>query len=380
MPRKKADPGKMVKTSVPGIYKRNGAFIVRVYDPETKKRDNFPAPTFDRAKEIKRNAESGKKLRKRSASAVTVRQWAGEYSKTGKDGQWLTLFPRPAETTMRHNRERVKQFVEDFGDRLLSSITPLEAAEWAIENMQRVMVVKALFNDAVRVRLIEESPFAHVDGPSKKARDIIVLTDSELANLVATAGRKLGEYGRLVFGPMILFAAWSGLRPGELFMLDGDNIHPEFIQVKTQWSTKLAEETDTKSHKPREVVLLPEAERAAKMLPSLEPGYPVFPAKRGQRMTGRTLGDYWRQVRGAFVDTLPERHDLRRREAEEDFMDFYELRHRFGTELAHLGCSQYEIADQMGHSDNGATALKHYIKTDKQRLADNVRERVRRAA
>jgi hypothetical protein len=34
----------------------------------------------------------------------------------------------------------------------------------------------------------------------------------------------------------------------------------------------------------------------------------------------------------------------------------------------------------MGHSDNGATALKHYIKTDKRRLADNVRERVRRAA
>jgi integrase len=377
--RKKADPGKMVKTSVPGIYKRNGAYIVRVYDPETKKRHNYPAPTFDKAKDIKRNAESGKRLKKRTGqAAMTVRQWAGDKD---IEGQWLKLFPRPAESTMLHNRERVKQFVHDFGDRLLSGVSPVEAAEWAIDNPYRVIVVKAMFNDAIKLQLIEESPFSHVEGPSKQSRDIIVLTDEELLLLMASASRKLHEYGQKVFQWMILFAAWTGMRPGELFMLDGDNIDFEqgIVQVKTQWNSKLAKETDTKSHRPREVVLLPQAERAAKHLP-LEPGYPAFPAIRGQRMTGRVLGDYWRQVRGAFVDQLPERHDLRRREALGDFMDFYELRHRFGTELAHLGCSQYEIADQMGHSDNGATALKHYIKTDKRRLADNVRERVRRAA
>jgi hypothetical protein len=40
--------------------------------------------------------------------------------------------------------------------------------------------------------------------------------------------------------------------------------------------------------------------------------------------------------------------------------------------MAEHGFNQFEIAAQMAHTDNGATALKHYIKTDRDRLFERI--------
>jgi integrase len=75
-------------------------------------------------------------------------------------------------------------------------------------------------------------------------------------------------------------------------------------------------------------------------------GQALFVTPTGRGMGGATSHYYWHPVRCAFG-----RPDL----------DFYALRHFYGTHLASLGVSAENIAQAMGHTDGGKLALTTYI-------------------
>jgi integrase len=118
----------------------------------------------------------------------------------------------------------------------------------------------------------------------------------------------------------------------------------------------------------REVVLLPRARAAIERLPVSPEGW-LFLTQRMSRFTQRNLHYYWDPVRRTFTDRLPASHWLKLRLAERGIggnLDFYELRHFFGTALAQppagiRPASPYEIAKMMGHKDGGQLAMKVYI-------------------
>ena len=115
-----------------------------------------------------------------------------------------------------------------------------------------------------------------VSRPGEGARDGATLVKAalpelyvaELDALVATAAGVHGLYGRHVFGPLIQAAAWTGLRPGELFALFPSDVDLDQrrIRVSRAVNAKTSEEFTKTEGGERTVPLLPEAEEAFRRL------------------------------------------------------------------------------------------------------------------
>lgn len=436
---RKAVPGKMVRAAE-NIWRRGdtktGTLIVRVWNPAKngkggKENVAIPIAQFEdykaalaEAKRVKQRLEGEIRSRARGTGEETVRSWSE---------RWQDVVPnKRRESTRAHNRERVAAFVEDFGDRTLRDVAQArdECYVWitggpALDTVAErargwkgarpeadgtvivpshrgnLAAVRAMFTDAGKLWPDIPNPFAKMGLRSSPGRKKIqVLTREELGELVATAGRVHGVYGRYVFAPLIEIAAWTGLRPGELFALFPEDVDLERkrITVRRAINAKTDEEyTKTEGRDDAPVPLLPEAEDAFVRLEiqQLPPGEPIFRTTHGKPYTQRNHHYYWDPVRTAFADSLPESHWLPKRIAEArrlaeaegrtatrsaGNLDFYELRHFFGSRLGEAGVSPYDIAKAMGHADGGKLAMERYIHTDAEDAADRVLERFGRVA
>jgi integrase len=365
-----------MKRVAEGIYRRpSGKYVVPVYDPETRKRrlawPGVPKGGFDdldEAKRFKRQMEEDK--RTRGSSRETCDAFAA---------RWTRDYPRRSGSTNIHNHERVKQFAADFRGVPISDVTRTQAREWALAHRANLPAVRAMFNDMARDGLTSGNPFAKLGLPESNGREeLLVLTEDEIASLVRTAEGIWGDYGESTIGPMIVVAAYTGMRPGELYALKWSRIDFEVdeLQILRQWQQKTRSEQLPKHHKTRTITLLPQARAALQRAATVrrtEHDY-VFSIPAGGRFTQRAAHYYWDPVRKAFWAGLaPERQE----EIDPGF-DFYELRHFYGTYLAtHWNLSPYEIADQMGHADGGTLAARRYIHPLSRDVRARFRERIR---
>lgn len=104
----------------------------------------------------------------------------------------------------------------------MSKVGRPSARAWALQQPQsNVRVVRSLFTDAINDGLHPgPNPFANMRLEQPRGRkDLIALTEPELLELGECALRAHGPYGP-VFRAMIIFAAYVGLRPGELYALE----------------------------------------------------------------------------------------------------------------------------------------------------------------
>lgn len=384
-----ADSRKKQFTVAEGVYRRGdpkrGTLYVAVWNPAKGKsggKDWYAGSEhgFDTIRAAKAfKAEKQRELKNAGTSEETVRSFAA---------RWTVDYARQKMVTNNHNAERVRGFVKDFGDRPLAGITRKEAQKWTNDNMWATKSVRAMFSDAKREGLLEggacqgDSPFSGIKLPSSVTdgrKDIIVLTESELEQLVAIAVRKHGagegEYGQ-VFGAMIQVAAYTGMRPGELYALRWSDIDYERdeLRIARQYRSKTNEVDLPKMDKRRTIVLLPQAAAALKRVPKREGIDDVWFTKRGKPYTQRVQHYNWDPVRTIFWEHL----SPARQEQIPAGFDFYELRHFFGTYLAQMDppCSPYEIALMMGHSDGGALAMERYIHIAEDSARDRIKKRM----
>jgi integrase len=400
-----------------GIYKRGGRYLVPIYHPPTakggkgsRKWHTLPTgTTLAGAKKAKRELEESK-----SESTAAKVETVGEFA-----GRWNEAFPGRKASTIRHNDERIKPFVRDFGARSLDSITPKEARLWVMggtapldlyetakdwdgaqESRGSLTVpahianhpaVRALMGDAQRAGIVNGNPFSNMRiKQAAGRRNIEVLTAAEVDTLANTAKRVYGEFGDH-FSDLILTAAWTGLRPGELFALIPERVDLEAgtlhvvessdNKYRTLWEVK------TEAGADREIVLLPKAHAALKrVLEVRAPGEFLFqpprPTNRWHEhgkaaFGGEQFSYYWRPVRDAFTAQLPATHWLPARVAKNGIngkITLYEMRHAFGTRLAEQGVPAEDIARLMGHADGGVLAMRTYIHVSREHTADRVRK------
>lgn len=407
------------KTVAPGVYLRNGTYIVMVWNPSKGEKGGkdyhtlgrcacgrtHPGSTKTDAINLKADLEREKRGRAKLKAEMTVGEWIGHYT-TGDGrgavdwvrGKWLGTYPRRAKSTNLHYDERMRPFSRKFAERPLGSITAEEAQDFATEHPASVKEVSTAFADALKKGLILDSPFERVGRPRSEGRSkITVLKDAELEQLIETARVALQDYGR-EYAAMIQTAAWTGLRPGELYVLSltpGDQVNfvdfdAETIYVDWQLQSRTGTITRPKNGTQREVILLPKAAEALRSMPVREG--PVFRTKRGAVFSQRAQHYYWNQVRSAFVAMLPPGHQLRQRMIEgangpggDGNFDYYELRHFFGTKLAHPpagvpAASPYEIAAMMGHADGGQLALSRYVHIKADVAQRSIRDAWRKAS
>jgi integrase len=332
------------------IVKRGKAYGVSVYDSTTKQKKWVGTfPTLREARAAERAAAA-----KRTPKGGVVD--AGEFAE-----RWPDDYPRAAAATQSTHRYGVKQFIEDFTGTPLDGIDRPAARAWALKVPNNtVRIARAMFTDAINDGLHPgPNPFAQLRLEQPRGRkDLTALTEPEVMKLADCALTAHGTFGP-TFRAMILFAAYVGLRPGELFALERGDIRADEVVIR-QSLDKTGQIKKPKNGKERMAILPPLARDALGDVPAW-PDVPwLFCTPRGHIFDTGKHNYYWRPVRTAFGRPT---------------LAFYELRHFCATHVLEMGVSHADVAIQLGHMDGGALVMSTYGHPSEQ----GARERLKRA-
>ncbi len=299
--------------------------------------------------------------RKRDALAAEVakREELGDGVRGGRETcgsfgrRWLKDYPNGARnrprrrSTRRVYADQISLFIRDFGDRPMVELDRPTIREWANRHPTRAKVVCTMFEDAYNDGLIPVNHWRKLGLSRASEDDVVILTMAEFEEACAQCRLVHGsEYGPQ-FEAMFRFASWTGVRPGELFAMKRSWLRPEqnILKVPRQRYRDGTEDTP-KNHKAREVVLPDQAIAAIANLPAQMDGS-MWVSKTGAPMTAGILTHDWALVRAAI--------------GRPDLTWYQATKHFCGSQLALAGASDRAIAHQLGHTDDGETARRHYI-------------------
>jgi integrase len=258
------------------VFRRGDKWAVTVHDPTTGSKRWVGTYTHHRdAKDAEGTARA---QCRRQSGRVAADVFARE---------WIDRYPRARESTNIGHRERISKFATDFAGRQLDQITRLEARAWALANRSRVESVRAMFSDAARDGLVADNPFSNLRLREPDGRKhLVVPTDEELGELARAAAKVQGDWGRLVLAPFVMFAAHTGLRPGELYALRWQDVNlvGSTVAVEWQWSQTERRLVRPKYDSTRTVFLPPAAAEALEAVARVRDQ--VFSAPRGGRLSG----------------------------------------------------------------------------------------------
>jgi integrase len=152
---------------------------------------------------------------------------------------------------------------------------------------------------------------------------------------------------------MIEVAAWSAVRPGELFAMcmEQVNLETNTITVDRQL-LRSGCIGPPKTRRFAEISLAPAARRALLANAPADPTQIVFRTVAGRTFSQSKLHYYWNPVRVAAG--LPQ-------------LRFYDLRHFCATQLVERGVLPCDVAIQLGHCDNGKLVMEHYLNPNAER-------------
>jgi integrase len=226
----------------------------------------------------------------------------------------------------------LRGFMDDYRGVQLARVDRIGAEKWARKNRWRVPMVVTLFNAAVEAELVNRNPFAGLSHKGQGRKRIVPLTVAELDALAEAGRQALGDYGTTMRA-LILFLAYSGMRPGEVFGLEWTDIDFKRMRISVERRVYRGSLDLPKSNRPRLIVLTPPARDALLALP--KDRRLVFTAKRGGRLSQSALSGYW-------ATTIAK--------ADRPGMTPYELRHFAAHHLyVTMGLPARVAAAQLGH-------------------------------
>ena len=256
--------------------------------------------------------------------------------------RWLEEWPRPAASTRRTYAEAARRFAAEFGSTPLGDVEHFSARAWALTVPRGISrVIGILYGDARNAGLVESNPFSGLRLPATEKPGSITPPTMEEYRTLLESCTALGGYGQ-EFRTMITFAAWTGVRAGELFALEWDDLDGEVIQIRRQ-RRRDGTLGQPKNGKARTIAYLPPA-RVLEDLPRRPDPY-VFHSARGNPLVQGSLHYSWRAVRAAAGLPSARWHDLR---------------HFCATQLLEMHISHFDVSIQLGHTDGGALVMERY--------------------
>jgi integrase len=297
------------------------------------------------AAEVERRKELGAVgLGGRESCGSFARRWPDDYP-LGRDGR-----PRKPRT-VENNRYEIAHFAShpDFKDVPIADVRRPEIMRYAREHPRQAKVVRIMFSDAYNDGLIPANHALRLGISDGRGRRPVMLSLDEMRVAAEVCERVHGpEYGPR-FRAMFEFACWTGCRPGELFALTRDKLRPAAGELDiTIQRHRDGREGTPKNGEERTVALPPQAVEAIRDLPRRLDGL-LFWSETGVPMTQGILSRDWGMVRVAAGVDRP------------DLTWYQATKHFCGSQLALAGVQPPEIGWQLGHTDNGETARKHYI-------------------
>jgi integrase len=224
-----------------------------------------------------------------------------------------------------------------FGDRRIGELTSQEIAEWRMTlspgyHFEATQALRQVLHRAVAWGMIDLNPAkVGVDNPVRRRKEQHPFESwAELEALAAAIGPR--------YGPMILFAAATGLRPAEWIALEKRDIDRKERVVYVRRAFTRGELKIPKTEASMRAV--PLQTRALDALDRVKDGYgsPLqFPGDRGGYLDIHHFRPFqWRPAQKA-ADINP----IRR---------VYDLRHTFATFALRAGISTFDLSRYMGAS------------------------------
>lgn len=223
-----------------------------------------------------------------------------------------------------------------FGDRQIGELTSQEIAEWRMKlspgyRFEATQALRQVLSRAVVWGMIDINPAkVGVDNPTPRRKEQRPFeTWAEVEAVAAALGAR--------YGPMILFAAATGLRPAEWVALEKRDIDREERVVYVRRSFTRGELKLPKTEASQRAVPLQARAIDALDRVSSEESPLVFPGERGGYLDVHHFRPFqWRPAqRAAGIDPL-------RR--------VYDLRHTFATFALRAGISTLDLSRFMGAS------------------------------
>jgi integrase len=223
-----------------------------------------------------------------------------------------------------------------FGDRRIGELTSQEIAEWRMNlspgyRFEATQAVRQVLSRAVVWGMLDVNPAkVGVDNPTPRRKEQHPFeTWAELEALVTALGPR--------YGPMILFAAATGLRPTEWIALEWRDVDQaeRVVYVRRSYTRGELKLPKTEGSL-RAVPLQARAIDALDRLPENESPL-VFPGERGGYLDVHHFRPHhWHPAQEA-VGIAPRRR-------------IYDLRHTFATFALRAGISTFDLSRYMGAS------------------------------
>lgn len=259
----------------------------------------------------------------RASHTISVDTWLAGYH---------GLFPDGRSTETKYNQAKMlAPFRRAYGDYRMCEITPITAQAWALKHPSQVKLLHRAWEFATQMRVVELNVWKLVTMPRRTKPRRVPPTDEQLAAILARAGCPDTPFGR-----MIATASYSGARQAGLIGLRrvDATAHAGRLRVtekggKQRWIVlpQLAQEALA--------IQFHERQRhhwnsGGETLKSPH----VFVGADHRALKVDTVQAKWRAVRGDFPH------------------GFHSLRHYAATWMRERGCSELDVAVQLGHTDS----------------------------
>jgi integrase len=279
-------------------------------------------------------AEARKALRKRlerlgpgeRAATITLGELVDEYLEMHQAEQ----------VTIAKLRWLLGKATAVLGEARLAELSPKDVYAWRLtipegHRFEATQALRQVLNRAVAWGLIDYNP-AKRGVPNPMRRSTEKRPFESWQQLEAVADR-LGP----VYGPMVMFAAATGLRPSELFALEQRDLDGALgvVYVRRAYANGRLKHTKTRLST-RAVPLQAVALAALDRLPSSRSSL-LFPNARGRYIDFRSFGRrHWKPAQ-TKAGVEPLRH-------------LYDLRHTYATFALRAGVSVFAVSRFMGSS------------------------------
>ena len=223
-----------------------------------------------------------------------------------------------------------------LGEKRIADLSPRDVYAWRLtipegHRFEATQALRQVLNHAVDWGLIDSNPAKRgIRNTPRRAREKRPFESWEQLEAVAA---RMGP----VYGPMVVFAAATGLRPSELFGLEWRDVDRAagVVYVRRAYANGRLKHTKTRLST-RAVPLQAKAAAALDALPASDNPI-LFPNARGGRIDFRIFGrKHWRKAQTA-AGTEPLR-------------GLYDLRHTYATFALRAGVPVFAVSRFMGSS------------------------------
>ena len=261
------------------------------------------------------------------SATITLGDWVEEYLEAHQ-GERVTVAKL---------RWLLGKATAELGGVRLVELSPEQVCAWRLtvregHRFEATQALRQVLNRAVAWKLIDENPAKRgVPNPGRRCRE---QRPFDSCSQIGSLAELLGP----TFGPTVVFAAATGLRPSELFALEQGDVDRRagVVQVRRAYANGRVKHPKTRLSR-RAVPLQAIALDALDELPPHGESPLLFPNSRGGHLDFRNFNRrQWKPVqRAAGIEPL---------------RDVYDLRHTYATFALRAGVPVFALSRFMGTS------------------------------